>query len=81
MSEYFANSTTTVPHVLTPIEACLYLRLDVDRVSESAMLKSLDRLVEKKLVRPAKIGRYRRYSKVELDRYVDARTEEYGECA
>lgn len=80
MTEYFPNSTITVPHVMTPKEACLYLRLDVDRDSESAALKALDRLIEKRLIRPAKVGRFRRYSKVELDRFIAAQTASYGEA-
>ena len=81
MAEYFPNTHDPVPRLLTPIEACYYLRLDEGRPNEDAMLKALDRLVEAKLVRPALVGRLKRYDRLELDRFITQQTEIYGECA
>lgn len=81
MVECFPNTSDPVPRVLTPLEACYYLRLDEGRESEAAMLKALDRLIERKLLRPALIGKLRRFDRLELDRFVARQTEVYGECA
>ena len=81
MSEYFPGTHDVVPRALTPTEACYYLRLDVGRENETAMLKALDRLVESKRLRPALIGRLKRYDRLELDRFIERQTEIYGECA
>ena len=58
-----------------------YLQLDEGRESDAAMLKALDRLVENKLLRPALIGKLRRFDRLELDRFIERQTEIYGECA
>ena len=81
MPEYFPNTSDPVPRVLTPTEACYYLRLDEGRESEAAMLKALDRLVEKRLVRPALIGHLKRYDRLELDRFIETQTQAYGAVA
>ena len=81
MPEYFPNTNDPVPRVLTPLETCHYLRLDEGRETESAMLSALDRLVENKLLRPALIGKLRRFDRLELDRFIARQTEIYGECA
>lgn len=81
MPEYFPNTSDPVPRVLTPLEACYYLRLDEGREGESAMLKALDRLVENKLLRPALIGKSRRFDRLKLDRFIERQTEICGECA
>ena len=81
MAECFPNTHDVVPRCLTPLEACFYLRLDEGRPNEDAMLKALDRLVEKRLVRPALIGHLKRYDRLELDRFIERQTTTYGECA
>ncbi len=81
MPDCFPHTSDPVPRVLTPTEACYYLRLDEGRESEVAMLKALDRLVENKLLRPALIGKLRRFDRLELDRFIERQTEIYGECA
>ena len=81
MPEHFHHTHDPVPRVLTPLEACFYLRLDEGRENEAAMLKALDRLVENKLLRPALIGKLKRYDRHELDRFIERQTEIYGECA
>ena len=78
--EYFPNTVQPVPKLLTALEACAFLRLDLDRDSESAMLRALQRLVERRLIRPAiHVGR-RFYDRNELIRYVDSLTEEYPDA-
>ena len=64
------------PAVMTAEEACHYLRLDEGR-SLSAALEALNHLVSKRKVHPVKIGRHRRYSRRELDRFVDDATLRY----
>ena len=81
MPEHFPNTHDPVPRVLTPLEAVCYLRLDAGRESEAAMLKALDRLIENKLLRPALIGKLRRFDRLELGRFIERKTEIYGECA
>ena len=81
MAEHFPNTHDPVPRVLTPTESCYDLRLDEGRESERAMLKALDRLVENKLVRPALLGKLRRFDRLELDRFIARQTEVYGEVA
>lgn len=78
--EYFPGTSEPVPKLLTALEACRFLRLDLGRETEAAMLKALDRLVERKRIRPAiHVGR-RHYDRDELVRYVDALTEEYADA-
>ncbi len=60
--------------VLTPAEAAAYLRLDEDRELPAA-LRALDRLVDKRLLRPCIVGKRRRYSRAELDRFINEQTE------
>ena len=77
--EYFPGTSEPVPKLLTPLEACRFLRLDLGRETECAMTKALERLVERKRIRPAiHLGR-RYYDRDELVRYVTALTEEYGD--
>ncbi len=78
--EYFPGTSEPVPKLLTALEACRFLRLDLGRETETAMLKALDRLVERRLIRPAiHVGR-RHYSRSELIRYIDTLTEEYADA-
>lgn len=66
--------------VLTAKEAIAYLRLDFGK-SETAARAALDRLVNQKLLRVAKYRRERLFTRVELDRFLAARVDEYGELS
>ncbi len=65
--------------IMTAEEACRYLRLDIGRDSDAAV-KALNRLVDKGLIRPCLVGKHRRYTRDELQRFIGATTERYGEC-
>ena len=78
--EYFPGTSEPVPKLLTALEACRFLRLDLGRETEDAMLKALDRLVERKRIRPAIHVGKRYYDRNELIRYVNALTEEYADA-
>jgi hypothetical protein len=73
--EYFAGTAEPVPALLTAEEACRFLRLDLDR-DTGAALKSLRRLVDRRLLRPCQVGRSNRYSRSELLRFIAERTEQ-----
>lgn len=77
--EFFAGGSEPVPKLLTALEACRFLRLDLGRETEAAMLKALDRLVARKRIRPAIHLGKRYYDRDELIRYVDALTSEYAD--
>lgn len=77
--EYFPGTSEPVPKLLTALEACRFLRLDLGRETEAAMAKALDRLVERKRIRPAIHLGKRYYDRDELIRYVDALTLEYAD--
>lgn len=68
------------PAVFTAAEAIVYLRLDVGK-SEAAAQAALNRLVDRKLLRPAMYRRERMFTHVELDRFLAARVQEYGALA
>ncbi len=64
--------------LLTAQEAAAFLRLDEDGRDARACKAALDRLVARGLLRPAVVGRDRRYTVRELNRYLDALVEGYG---
>lgn len=66
------------PSLLTDIEAATFLRLTDDDRSTEAAIKSLNRIVDRGLLRPCLVGKHRRYSLKELQKYIDERTEAYG---
>ena len=78
--EYFPGTSEPVPKLLTSLEACRFLRLDLGRETEAAMLKALGRLVERRLIRPVIHCGKRYYSRTELIRYVDRLVEEYADA-
>lgn len=78
--EYFPGTSDPVPKLLTALEACRFLRLDLGRETEAAMVKALDRLIARKLIRPAIHLGKRYYDRDELVRYVDALTSEYADA-
>ena len=69
---------TRVAPLLTETEAAAFLRLANDGADEKAAKRAMDRLVARGDVRPAVVGRRRRYTLKELNRYVDALVEGYG---
>ena len=77
--EYFPSTTEPVPALLTAEEACRFLRLDLGRDMDAAM-KALRRLVDRRLLRPCQVGRYNRYSRSELLRFISERTEKFAEA-
>ena len=79
-TEYFAGSDMPVPKLCTAAEACRFLRLDLGRDTEDAMLRALQRLVERRLIRPAIHVGKRYYAREELVRYIDTLTEEYADA-
>ena len=77
--EYFPSTTEPVPALLTAEEACRFLRLDLGREMDAA-LKALRRLVDRRLLRPCKVGLYNRYGRSELLRFISERTEQFAEA-
>ena len=75
--EHFPGSTQTVPALLTAEEAAVFLRLDVGRDTEAAQ-RSLRRLVERKLLRPCRIGKESRFARDELLRLIRHMTDING---
>ena len=65
--------------LLTETEAAAFLRLANDGADEKAAKRAMDRLVAKGVVRPAVVGRHRRYTRRELLRYLDELVERYGQ--
>ena len=77
--EFMPNSSVPAPRLMTAEEASAYLRLtDGDR-DATAGVKAINRLVDRHLIRPCLVGRHRRYSRQELDRFISEATERYGE--
>lgn len=65
-----------VPPLLTPVETCRLLRLDVNgdqERSEVDALKSLDHLVRKKLLQPRRFSKCRTFSRDEVLRLIAGR--------
>ena len=60
-------------------EAAAYLRLADDGQDVDAARRALNRLVDKRQLRPCLVGGKRRYSRRELDRFIDQQTEKYAE--
>ena len=70
------SSTFQLPEqaVFTSDEAVEYLRLP--------SIRALNHLVDdRKIIRPAMYRKERLYTRVELDRFLAARTDEYGDLA
>ena len=78
--EILPGTDEIAPAVMTAEEACRYLRLDVGREMKNA-IKALNRLVDRKLIRPCMYMKERRYTRDELDRFLAEQTEIYGEVA
>lgn len=67
------------PALFTYQEAAQYLRLAQDGQDDAGSRRAMDYLVAKGLLRPTLVGRRRRYAKIELDRFISAETDRYGE--
>ena len=68
------------PAVFTADETIAYLRLDINK-TEAAAQSALRRLVDRRLLRPCMYRRERMFSRIECDRFLAARVEEYRELA
>lgn len=77
--EYFPGTTDPVPALLVAEEACRFLRLDLGRDMDAA-LKALRRLVDHRQLRPCQVGKYNRYARSELLRFIAERTERFAEA-
>ncbi len=76
--EYFPDTGEPVPAVCTSREACRFLRLDDER-DETAALRALRRLVERKLLTPCRIGKENRFSRAAMLDFVQRATDLNGE--
>ncbi len=79
MIEFFPGSTEPVPALLTEDDTVRFLRLDLDR-DLSRSKRALRRLVERKLIRPCRVGKRSRFLREELLRYLRWQTELHGEA-
>ena len=59
-------------------EAAAYLRLANDGEKPETARRALNRLVDQGKIRPCLVGGKRRYSRRELDRFIDIETDRYG---
>ncbi len=64
------------PALMTAQEAAIYLRLAEDRDIGDALV-SLEYLVAEGRIRPCRVGRYNRFTRAELDRFMSEQTENY----
>ena len=76
--EFLPGTSVPAPALMIDSEAADYLRLDENRSNENAV-KALNRLVEKRLIRPCLVGNRRRYWRHELDRFMCEETERYSD--
>lgn len=76
--EFLPGTSVPAPALMIDSEAAGYLRLDENRSNDNAV-KALNRLVEKRLIRPCLVGNRRRYWRHELDRFMREETERYSD--
>ena len=76
-TDFLPGTNQPVPEIMTREEACCYLRIDVGREMKNA-IKALNRLVDRKLIRPCMYLKKRHYKRDELDRFLTEQTEIYG---
>jgi len=62
--------------LLTAQEAASFLRFDAEGRDLEQAVRSLNRLVEQRKIRPCPLGGRNRFSIRELNRFIDQRTEE-----
>ena len=79
--EFFADTDPPkpVPAVLTEYEAIRYLRLDEEERDPTSAQRAFRRLVETRRIRPCRVGRWNRYAREELKRFVLDATDMAGE--
>ncbi len=82
MTEFFPNThpPKPVPVVLTEDEAISFLRLDAGGRALEAARRALRRLVERKLIRPCRVGKRSRFLREELLRYLRWQTDLHGKA-
>ena len=82
MTEFFPNThpPQPVPVVLTEDEAISFLRLDAGGRALEAARRALRRLVERKLIRPCRVGKRSRFLREELLRFLRWQTDLHGEA-
>lgn len=66
------------PALMTAPEAAIYLRLTEDGRDIGDALASLDYLVKAGRIRPCRVGRFNRFTRVELNRFMREQTEQYA---
>lgn len=86
-SEYAMNHThewlptdppRPAPALMTAEEAATYLRLTEGRDIGDALV-SLEYLVTEGRIRPCRVGRFNRFMRAELDRFMSEQTESYSQ--
>lgn len=65
------------PALMTAQEAAVYLRLTEGDRDIADALKSLEYLVTTSRVRPCRVGRFNRFTRAELDRFMNDQTQQY----
>ncbi len=65
------------PALMTAREAAEYLRLTEDGRDIGDALVSLEYLVAEGRIRPCRVGRFNRFMRAELDRFMQEQTEQY----
>ncbi|MBX3357351.1 MAG: hypothetical protein KF745_02875 [Phycisphaeraceae bacterium] len=66
------------PALMTAAEAAAYLRLTEDGRDVGDAMTSLNYLVNTGRVRPCRVGRHNRFTRLELDRFLHEQTERYA---
>jgi len=67
------------PALMTGEEAAMYLRLTEGGRDISDALSSLEYLVSEGRIRPCRVGRFNRFTRAELDRFIHEQTERYAD--
>ncbi len=67
------------PALMTGEEAASYLRLTEGDRDIGDALSSLEYLVSTGRIRPCRVGRFNRFTRVELDRFMHEQTQHYAE--
>lgn len=65
------------PALMTATEAVVYLRLTEEGRDVGDALASLEYLVGTGRIRPCRVGRHNRFTRAELDRFMQDQTEQY----
>lgn len=66
------------PALMTADEAAIYLRLTEGGRDVGDALVSLEYLVGEGRIRPCRVGRFNRFTRAELDRFMQDQTESYA---